>query len=141
MDAADIHIVRATWARLRPDGEALIRRYFGRLFDLDPALRPLLEGDLNARVADCLCCLDEAVAALGQPGGLREVARRHGPRQFFFRRDAGNGHGDDFDHAGIALVWALERLLGPDFTLARRAAWAEFFGELSEAIREALPGG
>ena len=131
MNPEQIAIVRETWARLQPQADQVANRFYSRLFDLDPDLKPLFEADLEGQGERCMQCVDAAVARLDQPEQFRAEAAERGASHFFY-----SGNDDDFDNAGIAFLWALERLLGPEFRLDVRAAWAEFFGELTDAIRE-----
>ena len=41
----------------------------------------------------------------------------------------------DYDAAGVALLWTLEKALGPDFTPDARAAWTEAYQWIASVMR------
>ena len=52
------------------------------------------------------------------------------------RRHVGYGVRDsDYDAAGIALLWTLERALGDDFTPEARSAWTEAYQQIASVMR------
>jgi nitric oxide dioxygenase len=54
------------------------------------------------------------------------------------RRHVGYGvMNSDYDGVGEALLWALERQLGPQFNPAMREAWAVAYGSLTATMRQA----
>jgi nitric oxide dioxygenase len=41
----------------------------------------------------------------------------------------------DYDAAGVALLWTLERALGPEFTAEARSAWTEAYTTIATVMR------
>ena len=42
-----------------------------------------------------------------------------------------------YDDVGTALLWTLERMLGPAFTAEARAAWTALYGTVAQVMRNA----
>ena len=95
MDPEQIALIRASFGRVEPIAETAAALFYARLFELDPALRPLFRGDLQVqgralmgmlrvvvRGLDRLEQLVPAVQALGRRHATRPSRRppdRHGP--------------------------------------------------------------
>jgi nitric oxide dioxygenase len=57
---------------------------------------------------------------------LVSLGRRHIPHGI---RDS------DYDAAGVALLWTLEKALGPEFTPEARSAWTEAYHAIASVMR------
>jgi len=57
---------------------------------------------------------------------LVALGRRHIP---YGVRDS------DYDSAGVALLWTLEKALGPEFTPEARSAWTEAYHAIASVMR------
>jgi hemoglobin-like flavoprotein len=111
--------VRATWSALAADPDRLIGPFYERLFTLDPSLRLLtLGGDPMAYGRTFIHTISVAVANLERREGI--VAHLHGEE----RHTAEYAALGDGGVVGAALVWAVERALGPSaWTMPVRGAW------------------
>ena len=126
-------LVQDSWRQVAPISEAAAELFYGRLFELDPQLRPLFaHTDLKeqgkklmqmlAVVVKGLDNLDKlvpAVAALGQRHGEYGVKDEH------------------YDTVAAALLWTLEKGLGEGFTAAVRQAWIDAYSLLSMVMKRA----
>jgi hemoglobin-like flavoprotein len=124
-------LVRDTWKRFQPKAAEHARYFYDKLFELDPETpamfaranmdlqRPRLKetlGQLIAEMHDPEQFVTDTVA----------LGRRHVP---FGIRDS------DYDAAGVALLWTLEKALGPDFTPEARSAWNEAYHAIASVMR------
>src|SRR4051794_5405244 len=113
MNYYDRQVVRSTWAGVVTAAGAAERaaaHFYDRLFTLDPSLRLLFLGaDLAAHGRALMHAVGVAVANLERLEGV--VARLDA-------LSAPPGLVDD------ALLWAVERVLGPACTPTVRAAWS-----------------
>jgi hemoglobin-like flavoprotein len=132
MTPEQIRIVQRTWLEVRPLQQATARLFYDRLFDIDPALRPLFKGDMRVQGENFMRVLDIAVSGLERPEQILPTVQSLG------RRHAGYGvKGYHYGAIGAALLWALEQRLGKGFTPAVKDAWATAYGLLASHMREA----
>jgi hemoglobin-like flavoprotein len=112
--------------------------FYERLFELDPALRPLFRSDMREqerKFVHMLECLAEGLDDLeGVLPEMREMGQRHvayGARE------------EHYAVVGAALLWSLEQAVGATFTPEVRDAWERFYellsGEMKAGARQALP--
>ncbi|HMQ31487.1 MAG TPA: globin domain-containing protein [Chloroflexaceae bacterium] len=135
MDRAQITLVRASFNRLSPNAAALAARFYSRLFELDPALRPLFHGDMAKQGLKLMTTLQLAI------GALDDVARIVPALEHLARTHLGYGVRDEhYATVGAALLDALADAEGAAFSPELRAAWAAAYGLLSEVMREAAAG-
>ena len=132
MKPEEINLVRSTWAQVVPIKEQAAELFYGRLFALDPSLEPLFKGDMKAQGQKLMAMIGTAVGGLTQPEtilpALRDLGRRH----------VGYGvQAQHYDTVGAALLWTLEKGLGPAFTPETRQAWAQTYDLVAGVMKEA----
>ena len=127
-----IRIVQATWVRLLPIKDSAAQLFYDRLFETDPSLRPLFRGDMREQREKVMQVIDAAV------NGLSRLERITAAIQDLGRRHASYGVKDhDYDTVGTALLWALDKTLGVEFTPEAKRAWATVYDVLATTMREA----
>jgi hemoglobin-like flavoprotein len=133
MTPAKKNVIRATWAQVLPIADKAAVLFYQRLFEIDPSTRPLFRAtDMEQQRKKLLQVLDVAVSSLDNLGALSATVADLG------RRHAGYGVKDaHYDSVGVALLWTLEQRLGSAWTAEAAAAWKEFYGLLSNIMREA----
>jgi hemoglobin-like flavoprotein len=122
--------VKRTFAQVLSIADQAAALFYGRLFELDPALRALFKIDMAEQgrklmqtIGFCVARLDELDEILPT---VRELGRKH----------AGYGVKDaDYDTVGAALLWTLEKGLGADFTPEVKAAWTAVYQALAATMR------
>jgi hemoglobin-like flavoprotein len=140
MTPAEITLVKDSFAKVAPIAEQAAALFYQRLFELDPALRPLFKGgDMVAQGRKLMASLAMVTAALDRPEKILPAVRDMGVRH------AAYGVRDEhYATVGAALLWTLEQGLGRDFTAEVRAAWtaayARLAGEMTAAARAAVVG-
>lgn len=124
-----VELVQQSFRRVQPQAGAVAAAFYARLFQLDPALRPLFPAELEDQGAKLMAALTFVVQGLKRPealvGKVEDLARRH------------LGYGVEPSHyetVGAALLDTLEAGLGEDFTPALRAAWSEAYGFLAATM-------
>jgi hemoglobin-like flavoprotein len=106
--------------------------FYGRLFELDPGLRALFTGDMVEQGRKLMTMLTLAVKGLDRLDELVPAAQALGARH------VGYGVQDaHYDTVAAALIWTLERGLGPDFTPDVKAAWTTVYGLLATTMKAA----
>jgi hemoglobin-like flavoprotein len=138
MTPDQIALVQTSFAQVLPIADAAAALFYGRLFELDPSLKPLFRGDMQEQgrklmtmirvVVNGLHRLDQLVPA------VQELGRRHA------RYGVTDAH---YDTVAAALLWTLGQGLGAGFTRDVEAAWTTAYTVLAETMKaaaaEALP--
>ena len=129
MTEHDIALVRDSFRKVNPIEEQAAALFYARLFELDPSLRHLFHGDMSTQGRRLMEMLGSVVTALDdQPRvlrSLRELGARH------------TGYGVRAEHyatVGAALLWTLEKALGPDFSPAVKAAWTLTYSIVADTM-------
>lgn len=132
MSPQQIDLVQASWKRVLPAAETAAQTFYGRLFFLDPALRPLFGGDMREQGREVMAMMSFAVNALGRLDELMPTVKALG------RRHAAYGvRPEHYYSVGAAFLWTLEQGLGAAFTPAVREAWVAAYGVLASTMRDA----
>ena len=130
MDQESIRLVQQTWKQVDPIRDQAAALFYGRLFELDPSLRPLFKGDMAEQGRKLMNMLATAAMGLDRLDGIV------GEVQALGRRHVAYGVQDaHYDTVGAALLWTLEQGLGDAFTPQVKAAWAEAYTLLADTIR------
>ncbi|HBS42220.1 MAG TPA: hemin receptor [Oceanospirillales bacterium] len=132
MDAAKIAAVQNSFNKVAPIAATAAELFYGRLFELDPELRPLFKGDMAKQGDKLMTTLAIAVRGLTNLDSIVPVVQQLGARHV--------GYGvkeKDYDTVGAALLWTLGQGLGDDFTPDVEAAWAEVYGLLATTMKDA----
>jgi hemoglobin-like flavoprotein len=133
VSAAQIALVQSTWKHVLPIENEVARLFYGRLFEMDPALRSLFRSaDLREQGRKLTGMITTAVNALTRLEAIvpavRELGRRHAE---YGVRDS------HYDTVAGALLWTLEQGLGELFTPEVRQAWIGVYGVLAGTMKEA----
>jgi hemoglobin-like flavoprotein len=132
MTPEQITLVQSTWQKVVPISATAASLFYDRLFELDPDLRPLFKAGIEEQGAKLMKMIDAAVGGLTDLGALVPVVQDLG------RRHVGYGVEDGhYDTVGTALLWTLEKGLGPDFTPPVQQAWATAYGTLAGVMKTA----
>ncbi|WP_179379070.1 globin domain-containing protein [Jannaschia marina] len=128
--------VRRSWAQIAGDPDAAARLFYAKLFRIDPSTKPLFVGDPVLQGRKLMQTLSFVVDHLDDEGRLMPAARDLAVRHVGYGVVA-----EQYASVGAALIETLARLIGPDFSTEDRAAWAETYRALSDAmIAAAYPG-
>lgn len=133
---AQIQLVQETWQQVVPISEDAAGLFYGRLFELDPELRPLFKTDMKAQGAKLMKMIGVAVKGLDKLETIVPAVQDLGKRHV--------GYGvkpEHYDTVGTALLWTLEQGLGDGFKSDVREAWAEVYGLLAKTMIDAAETG
>jgi len=125
-------LVQDTWRVVQPISAQAAELFYGRLFELDPTLRPLFTGDMKAQGTKLMQTIAFAVASLDDLERLLPIVQDLGRRHV--------GYGVQKAHyatVGDALLWTLEQGLGKRSTPEVLEAWGETYATLSSVMLEA----
>ncbi|WP_270936779.1 globin domain-containing protein [Falsiroseomonas oryzae] len=127
----ELDLVRASFRDFALAGQEGAQMFYDRLFAIAPPLRRLFPADMQEQCAKLMSMLGAIVAQLHDHAALRplvgDLARRH---------VAYGARPEHYAAIGDALLWTLERRLGPVFTAAHAAAWQRAYAALSGTMVE-----
>lgn len=129
MTPHDITLVKDTFRQVLPIADQAAALFYARLFELDPSLRPMFRGDMTEQGRKLMTMIATAVAALERLDTIVPAVRQLGARH--------TGYGVKEEHyatVGAALLWTLEKGLGPAFTAEVRAAWTKVYTLLANTM-------
>ncbi len=126
-------VVRESWSRFEPVAVQFAEFFYQKLFELDPeAERLFARTDMEAQGRKVMQMFAEIVRQLDQPELLVSEVADLGRRHVHY-----GVHDSQYDSVGTALLWTLERALGPAFTDDVRDAWTEAYLLVSTVARRA----
>ena len=132
MTTEQIHIIRQTFSLVAPMEDSVATVFYRRLFELGPSLRAMFPPSLVEQGRKLMQMLGAAIGMLDRPQQLISVLESLG------KRHAGYGVRDEhYDTVGEALLWTLERGLGPLFTPEVKTAWAALYGVVARTMKNA----
>ena len=133
MTPQQVQQVTETWKMVTPIADTAATLFYDKLFELDPALRPLFPSDLAEQRKKLLMTLSFAVSSLNNPAALLPAVRHLG------KRHAGYGVKDEhFATVGAALLWTLEQGLGTAWNPEVADAWATVYGVVASTMKEGM---
>ena len=132
MTPQDKLLVQQTWESVKPISEHAAELFYGRLFELDPSLKPLFKSDMKEQGKKLMQMIGVAVASLDKLDELVPAVEDLG------RRHVDYGVVDEhYDTVGDALLWTLGQGLGDAFTDEVKAAWTEVYTVLASTMKAA----
>lgn len=132
MNTQEIQTLQQSFNLVEPIADTAAALFYGRLFELDPALRPLFRGDLKSQGEKLMSSLKLVVTGLNNPERIIPAVRSLG------QRHAGYGvQPEHYNTVGAALLWTLEKGLGTAYTPEVESAWVSAFGLLSGLMQDA----
>ena len=133
MTPKEIGLIRDSWAAVEPIADTAAGLFYGRLFELDPAIERLFRRtDMAGQRKVLMQTLTVVVKSLDKLDQIVPAVQALG------RRHAGYGVREEhYATVGEALLWTLEQGLGDAFTPDVRAAWTVAYGTLASVMIEA----
>ncbi len=132
MTPAQVTLVKESFAKVAPIAEQAAELFYGRLFELDPALKPLFKGDMKEQGRKLMTMIGAAVGSLDRLETIVPAVQQLGVRH--------KGYGvTDAHYATVAsaLLWTLEKGLGAAFTPEVKQAWTTTYTVLADTMRAA----
>jgi hemoglobin-like flavoprotein len=132
MNPDNIALVKTSWQQVLPIQDTAASLFYGRLFELDPALRALFRGDMTEQGRKLMTMITIVVGSLDRLDPILAAVEDLG------RRHVGYGVTEaHYDTVGSALLWTLGQGLGDQFTAPVEAAWVEAYTTLASAMKQA----
>lgn len=125
-------LIKTTWSQVMPIKEQAAALFYGRLFEIDPGLKPMFQGNMGEQGRKLMAMINTAVNGLDRLESIVPAVQELG------RRHVAYGVQDQhYDSVGSALLWTLEKGLGAGFTPAVRDAWSAVYGLLATTMKQA----
>ena len=126
-------LIRESWERLLPVGDAMVESFYSKLFESNPELEKLFRPtDMKEQRRKFLVMLSEIIRVIDMPELLISEVADSG------RRHVSYGVQDrDYEDVGAALLWAIGRALGDSCTPEVLSAWREAYDLLAAVMRRA----
>ena len=132
MTTEEVTLVQTSWEKVVPISDQAAALFYGKLFETDPALKPLFKGDMKEQGKKLMTMITTVVRGLQNLGELVPAVQSLG------KRHAGYGVKDEhYATVGGSLIWTLEQGLGPDFTEETKAAWVQAYTILADTMKAA----
>ncbi len=132
MTPQQVTLVQTSWEKCVPIADQAAALFYGKLFELDPNLKPLFKSDLKEQGKKLMTMITMVVRGLNDLGRLVPAVEDLG------RRHVGYGVKDThYATVGAALLWTLEQGLGNDFTPEVKDAWGTAYGVLATTMQKA----
>ena len=132
MTPEQIELVSSTWKQVLPISEKAAELFYGKLFELDPEVKPLFKGDMLEQGKKLMQMINTAVNNISDVEkiipALQDLGKRH--------VDYGVTE-EHYTTVANALLWTLEQGLGDAFTEEVKAAWTETYMTLAKVMIDA----
>jgi nitric oxide dioxygenase len=122
-----VKAIQESFSKLKPISDKAAELFYGRLFEIAPATKPLFRGDMKEQGRMLMAVLATVVHGLGNLESVLPAARALAKRHVWYGVKAA-----DYAPVGAALLWTLERGLGEQWTPELASAWAATYKMLSE---------
>lgn len=132
MTAEKIALVQDSFAKVEPIADQAAALFYQKLFELDPALKPLFTSDMTEQGEKLMKMIGVAVRGLTRLESIVPAVQQLGERHV--------GYGvkeADYDTVGAALLWTLEQGLGDAFTPECKEAWTDTYVLLATTMKDA----
>lgn len=128
----EIKLVQDSWEKCIPIADTAAELFYGKLFELDPSVKPLFKSDIKEQGKKLMTMITTAVRGLSKldtiVGAVQDMGKRH----------VGYGVKDEhYDTVGSALIWTLGQGLGDAFTEPVKIAWLKTYTLLATTMKDA----
>ncbi len=127
MTSDQVKAIQESFAKVVPISEQAAALFYGRLFEIAPAVRPLFRGDIEEQGRKLMGMLGAVVNGLGNIETILPAASALAKRHVDYDVKAA-----DYEPVGAALLWTLEQGLGAQWTPEVKTAWTEAYTVLAD---------
>lgn len=128
----EVTLVQSSWEKVAPISDTAADLFYGKLFELDPALKAMFPDDMVEQKKKLMQTLAVCVNGLTDLGEIVPAVQALGQRHVGYEvKD------EHYETVGAALLWTLGQGLGDDFTDETKAAWTTVYGVLSSTMKQA----
>lgn len=126
MTPVQVTLIQESFAKVVPISAEAAAMFYGRLFDIAPDVKPLFRGDMREQGRKLMATLAVVVSGLADLGAILPAASALAKRHVAYGVEPRH-----YEPVGTALMWTLERGLGPHWTPELAEAWGTAYATLS----------
>ena len=127
-----VTLVKESWSKVVPFTQQVAGLFYGKLFELDPSLKPMFNGDMKEQGEKLMKMITVAVDNLDNLDEIVPAVQDLGVRHLEYGVKSSH-----YDTVGAALLWTLRQGLGEGFTPEVKSAWTDVYGLLATTMKEA----
>jgi hemoglobin-like flavoprotein len=127
MTPDQVKAIQESFAKVVPISGQAAALFYGRLFEIAPAVKPLFRGDIEEQGRKLMGMLGAVVNGLGDLETILPTASALAKRHVDYGVKPA-----DYEPVGEALLWTLQRGLGAQWTSEIEAAWTEAYTVLAD---------
>lgn len=125
-------LVQDSFALVEPIADQAADIFYNKLFEYDPALKPLFKGDIKQQGKKLMATLKVAIASLNDLDRLVPVLQQLAVKHLDYGVKV-----DDYTPVGNALLYTLKTGLGDACTPEVKQAWQDTFKVIATVMRQA----
>ena len=122
MNQEEIQAVQSSWAKITPNGDTFVKRFYHNLFQIDPVLQSLFKRSMDMQGRKLMSMFGSAVEYMGQTDKFLHPLVAAGKRHIHYGVKTG-----DYETVRRALMQTLEEELGDEFDEQTRFAWEKAY--------------
>jgi hemoglobin-like flavoprotein len=126
MTPDQVKAIQDSFQLVAPVSDQAAVLFYGRLFEIAPAVKPLFRGDMTEQGRKLMATLGVVVNSLGNLEAVLPAASALAKRHVDYGVKA-----EDYAPVGAALLWTLEQGLGEHWTPQLAQAWSAAYSLLS----------
>ena len=126
MTPSDVALVQESFSKVKPIAQEAASIFYNRLFEIAPEVKPLFPGDMTEQGKKLMATLAAVVGSLHDLPAILPAASVLAKKHVDYGVKPGH-----YVPVGEALLWTLERGLGPAWTPQTAAAWGSAYSTLS----------
>jgi hemoglobin-like flavoprotein len=127
MTPDQIRLVQQSFSKVAPISDKAAVIFYDRLFEVAPAVKAMFPADMTEQRKKLMSTLAVVVSGLSNLESILPAASALATRHFAYGAKA-----EHYPVVGGALLWTLEKGLGPDWTPAVAEAWTAAYATLSD---------
>lgn len=127
MTPDQVKLVQASFAKVAPIADTAATLFYDRLFEVAPQVKPLFKGDMAEQKRKLMAMLTVVVNGLNNLPAILPAASMLAKRHVAYGAQPAH-----YPVVGGALLWTLEKGLGPAWNPELATAWAAAYRTLSD---------
>lgn len=129
MHSKQIQLIKDSWSQVMPIADETGRLFYQRLFEINPNLQPLFEGDADEQINKLMSTLNLAVMGLDKLDEIIPAVEELGIRHAEYGVTT-----EHYAVVGEAFIWTLNKQLKEDFNNELKQAWLNVYNELASIM-------
>jgi len=135
MTVGQVYLLRTSFRRVEQQSDVAALVFYRRLFELDPHLRPLFKGNIEAQAGKLIQMLGLALSLSERPEYFKQELQELGARH------AGYGVREEhYQTVGKAMLEMMAAVLGKAFTPDIEEAWSGFYRLMADTMKQGAAG-